>query len=49
MQMVRECEPSRFLDEIPSNLVEYHQEKILTEEETGQMFSDFLSELKAKG
>ena len=49
MQIVRECEPSRFLDEIPSNLVEYHQEKILTEEETGQMFSDFLSELKAKG
>ncbi len=48
-QMVAEAEPSRFLDEIPSNLVEYHEPKQLTEEETGQMFSDFLSRLKAKG
>ncbi len=40
--------PSRFLDEIPSNLVEYHEPKQLTEEETGQMFSDFLGQLKAK-
>lgn len=48
-QMVAEAEPSRFLDEIPSNLVEYHEPKQITEEETGQMFSDFLSQLKAKG
>ncbi len=48
-QMVTEAEPSRFLDEIPSNLVEYHEPKQITEEETGQMFSDFLSQLKAKG
>ncbi len=48
-QMVAEADPSRFLDEIPSNLVEYHEPKQLTEEETGQMFSDFLSRLKAKG
>ena len=47
--MVAEAEPSRFLDEIPSNLVEYHEPKQITEEETGQMFSDFLSQLKAKG
>lgn len=48
-QMVTEAEPSRFLDEIPSNLVEYHEPKQITEEETGQMFSDFLFQLKAKG
>ena len=48
MQMVRETEPSRFLDEIPSNLVEYHEPKQITEEETGKMFSDFLSTLKSK-
>jgi len=48
MQMVREVEPSRFLDEIPANLVEYHEPKQLTEEETGQMFSDFLSQLQAR-
>ncbi|MCQ2576391.1 MAG: UvrD-helicase domain-containing protein [Treponema sp.] len=47
-QMVSESEPSRFLDEIPPNLVEYHEPKQLTEEETGEMFSDFLSQLKAK-
>ena len=47
-QMTVETEPSRFLDEIPSNLVEYHEPKQLTEEETGAMFSDFLSTLKAK-
>lgn len=43
-----EVTPSRFLDEIPENLVEYHQQKQLTEEETGAMFSDFLSTLKSK-
>ncbi|MCQ2588891.1 MAG: UvrD-helicase domain-containing protein [Treponema sp.] len=48
MQMVRECEPSRFLDEIPSNLVEYHEPKQITEEETHAMLSDFLADLKAR-
>lgn len=48
LQMVTETEPSRFLDEIPPNLVEYHQEKIITKEETGQMFHDFLAQLKAR-
>ncbi len=48
MQMVTECEPSRFLDEIPAGLVEYHEPKQITEEETGQMFSDFLSQLQAR-
>ena len=43
-----EVTPSRFLDEIPENLVEYHEPKQLTEEETGAMFSDFLGQLKAK-
>ena len=47
-QMTVETEPSRFLDEIPANLVEYHEPKQLTEEETGQIFSNFLSSLKAK-
>ena len=49
MQMVQECEPSRFLDEIPSNLVEYHEPPApLTEEETGDLFSNMLANLKAK-
>ena len=46
--MTAEVEPSRFLDEIPANLVEYHEPKQLTEEETGEMFTDFLSQLKSK-
>lgn len=48
LQTVTETEPSRFLDEIPPNLVEYHQEKVITKEETGQMFHDFLAQLKAR-
>ncbi len=48
MQVVTETEPSRFLDEIPSGLVEYHEPKEISEEETGQMFSDFLSQLQSK-
>ncbi len=48
LQMATETEPSRFLDEIPPNLVEYHQEKVITKEETGQMFHDFLAQLKAR-
>ena len=48
MQMVAETEPSRFLDEIPANLVEYHEPKEITPEETHDMLSDLLSNLKAK-
>ena len=48
MQMVSEVEPSRFLDEIPSNLVEYHEPKTVTIEETGKMFGDFLQQLKSQ-
>ena len=47
-QMTVEAEPSRFLDEIPANLVEYHEPKPLTEEETGEMFGSFLDKLKSK-
>ena len=49
MQMTVESEPSRFLDEIPANLVEYHEPAPEpTEEETGQMFSNFLDKLKSQ-
>lgn len=47
-QTVAECEPSRFLDEIPEQLVEYHQPKEITPEETGAMFSDMLQNLKSR-
>ncbi|MCR5254080.1 MAG: UvrD-helicase domain-containing protein [Treponema sp.] len=48
-QMTVESEPSRFLDEIPPNLVEYHEpDPEPTEEETGQMFGNFLDSLKAR-
>ncbi len=47
MQSSVQCEPSRFLDEIPSNLVEYHEpKKELSDEETGKLFSDFLNKMK---
>ncbi|MBQ7752114.1 MAG: UvrD-helicase domain-containing protein [Treponema sp.] len=49
MQMTVESEPSRFLDEIPANLVEYHEpDPEPTEEETGEMFSNFLDKLKSQ-
>ncbi len=49
MQMVTESEPSRFLDEIPENLVEYHEpSKELSEEKTHDMFADMLASLKSK-
>jgi DNA helicase-2/ATP-dependent DNA helicase PcrA len=48
MTMVADCEPSRFLDEIPANLVEYHEPKEFTQEETHEMMTDFLDKLKAK-
>ncbi len=48
MTMVADCEPSRFLDEIPANLVEYHEPKEFTQEETHEIMTDFLDKLKAK-
>ncbi|MBR4790317.1 MAG: UvrD-helicase domain-containing protein [Treponema sp.] len=49
MNMVNECTPSRFLDEIPQNLIEYHEPKEITEEEAHDMLSNFLDNLKARG
>lgn len=46
---VTETEPSRFLDEIPSNLVEYHKEKPpLTDEEAYNAFGDLLSKFNSQ-
>ncbi len=43
MQSIIECTPSRFLDEIPANLVEYHEpQKELTVEKTQDILSDML-------
>ncbi|MBR5400643.1 MAG: UvrD-helicase domain-containing protein [Treponema sp.] len=49
LNMVNECTPSRFLDEIPQNLIEYHEPKELTQEETHELLSNFLNDLKARG
>ncbi|MDE5899117.1 MAG: AAA family ATPase, partial [Treponemataceae bacterium] len=42
-EAVMECTPSRFLDEIPANLVEYHQPQ---QEVTAERAQDFLSKLR---
>ena len=49
MNMINECTPSRFLDEIPQNLIEYHEPAQITEEEAHDMLSNFLENLKARG
>ncbi|MBO4629398.1 MAG: UvrD-helicase domain-containing protein [Treponema sp.] len=49
MNMVTECTPSRFLDEIPQNLIEYHEPKEITDEEAHDMLSNFLENLKSRG
>lgn len=42
-----ECIPSRFLDEIPENLVEYHQPKTeVTQEEGHQFLTEMLKQFK---
>lgn len=44
-----ECEPSRFLDEIPENLVEYHNpEEPVSGEKAKNLFQDMLKNLKSK-
>lgn len=48
MNVINECTPSRFLDEIPQNLVEYHEPKVPTDEEVVDMFDNFLEKLKAR-
>ena len=48
LNMINECTPSRFLDEIPQNLVEYHEPKQMTNEEAADMLGDFLSQLKSR-
>lgn len=48
MQMVVECEPSRFLDEIPENLVEYHEPRKEVSEDTARsILSDMLKKFSA--
>ncbi len=49
MQSVVECEPSRFLDEIPSNLVQYHEPSQELDDDTrSELFSNLLSSLEKK-
>ena len=48
MNMINECTPSRFLDEIPQNLIEYHEPKEITQEEAHDMLSNFLENLKSR-
>lgn len=48
MQAIVECEPSRFLDEIPQNLVEYHEpQKEVSEETAKNIFADMLKKFSA--
>lgn len=48
MQAIVECEPSRFLDEIPANLVEYHEpQKEPSEEKMKDFFSTMLKKFTA--
>ena len=49
MQSVVECEPSRFLDEIPANLVQYHEPSQERDDDTrSELFSNLLSSLEKK-
>ncbi|MCK9169227.1 MAG: UvrD-helicase domain-containing protein [Treponema sp.] len=46
-QAVVECEPSRFLDEIPANLVEYHQpQTAVTDDQAHDILSDMLKKFQ---
>lgn len=48
MQAIVECEPSRFLDEIPQNLVEYHEpQKEVSEEVARDIFANMLKKFSA--
>lgn len=49
MQTIIECEPSRFLDEIPQNLVEYHEpQKEVPQEMAKDIFENMLKKFSAK-
>lgn len=49
MQAIIECEPSRFLDEIPQNLVEYHEpQKEAPQEMAKDIFENMLKKFSAK-
>lgn len=48
MQMIVECEPSRFLDEIPENLVEYHEpQKEVPADKARDILSNMLKKFSA--
>ncbi len=48
MQAIIECEPSRFLDEIPQNLVEYHEpQKEVPQETAKDIFENMLKKFTA--
>lgn len=48
MQTIIECEPSRFLDEIPQNLVEYHEpQKEVPQEMAKDIFENMLKKFTA--
>lgn len=48
MQAIIECEPSRFLDEIPQNLVEYHEpQKEVPQEMAKDIFENMLKKFTA--
>ncbi len=48
MQAIIECEPSRFLDEIPQNLVEYHEpQKEVPQEMAKYIFENMLKKFTA--
>lgn len=49
MQAIIECKPSRFLDEIPQNLVEYHEpQKEVPQEMAKDIFENMLKKFSAK-
>ena len=48
-QMIVQCEPSRFLDEIPENLVEYHEpQKEVSLEKGHDILANMLKTFAAK-
>ncbi len=48
MQAIVECEPSRFLDEIPQNLVEYHEpQKEVPDDVAKDIFANMLKKFSA--
>ena len=50
MQSVAECEPSRFLDEIPANLVTYHEpSKVVDNKKAADILANMRKMLASKG